>query len=274
MENFINVKAKIVEKKNLDSKTISLVYEIINISNNIYKNLYFNFNIKEYGKVKKIVLEKNKKYTSYTSKKIYISSIGGREKMYIGIILILDNDNEKIFPIELSIKFTDYLGRNHKRRVVKYLKNEDGYERVREEIFFLYTNKKYANYREIIRYKIVLINNIYNEIKNIVVPINIPKNTKYIKNSLVIDGIKKIENIKSIQVKSLKRSECICIEYSVEINSVFINGNIINNMSIIFENDEGKCRKVDKTIVTRVKDSRIKIVDIFEEVERSKQKDS
>lgn len=274
MEKFINVKAKLVEKKNLDSKTISLVYEIKNISNNTYKNLYFNFNIKQYGKVKKVILGKNKKYTSYTSERIYTSSISSRESIYIGIILILDDDNEKIFPIELSIKFTDYLGKNHKRIIMKYLKNEDNYEKFRDELFFIYTKKEYINYREVIKYKILLINKVCKEIKNIILPINIPKNTKYIKGSLIIDGTKKTENIKSIQVKSLKRSECICIEYSVEINSVFINGNIINDMSITFKNDEGKCRKVDKIIVTRVKDSRIKIVDIFEEVERSKQKDS
>lgn len=257
MENFINVKAKIIDKKYFNSKTIILVYEIENISTNSFQDVYFKFNIKQYGRIKRIILEKNKKYTSYMSSYIYISNIHKREKIYLGIIISLNDDNEKICPIELNITFNDYLGKNYEKRVVKYLKNEDSYEKYQEEILFLYTSRKYVKYKDIIKYRILLINNVYKEVRDIIIPINIPQKTRYIKDSLIIDGIKKRENVTSIQVKSLKINECICIEYSVEIDSITKDENIINNVRIVFTSSDGNHVNMDKSIITKVRNSRI-----------------
>lgn len=260
VDNFINIKAKIIDKKYFDSKTIILVYEIKNISNNSYQNLYFNFNIKQHGMIKKIVLEKNKKYIGYTSGCIYVSSINSKENISFGVIISLDDDTEKICPIELIITFNDYLGGNYGKRIIKYLKSEDDNMDSQNEMLFLYASKEYKN---IIKYKILLINSEYSEIRNIVVPINIPSKTNYIRDSLIIGGTKRKGNIKSIQVNSLKINECIYLEYSVKIKSIFTDGNLINNINVTFKNNEDIYVNLAKATSTKVKDNRIKIIDTF-----------
>lgn len=270
MDNGINVRAKIIDKKNINSKIIILVYDIENISKNRYQDLYFNFNVKQNGIIKKILLEKNRKYMSYTSGSIYVSNIYGRENMSFGIVVSLNDDNEKIWPIELIITFSDYLGKTYEKRVMKYLKNEDEYKESQDEILFLYTSKEYMKYKDIINYKILLINNIYEEIKNIVIPINIPNNTKYIRNSLIIAGIKKKEQITSIKVESLKWNECICVEYSVEIDNMIINESIINTIKVLFKNNEDKYANREKTSIIKVKEKIGKNIDVFKEKNYSK----
>lgn len=265
MDNFLNVKAKIIDKKYFESKMIILVYEIENISNNSYQDLYFNFNIKQSGIIKKIVLEKNKKYTGYISGCIHVSSIYSKENICFGIIVSLNDDNEKICPIELSITFNDYLGKSYEKRVIKYLKCEEDDKKSQNEMLFLYVVNEYKN---IIKYKMLLSNSEYKEIRDIVIPINIPNNARYARDSLIIAGTKRKGNITSIQVNSLKKNECIYIEYSVEIKSIFTDGNIINNINVSFKNDEDIYVNIDKAIVTRVKDNRI--IDAYKEINNSK----